>query len=721
MRKGFVAGLGLASVGAVALTIAACGRGEAGTPSALATRGVTDALLATAPEGEWLSYGRDQGEQRFSPLNQINDQNVGQLGLAWSVDLDTARGQEATPLMHDGVLFTTTAWSMVKAYDARTGKVLWEYDPKVPRETLVDACCDAVNRGAALYGDNIYFGTLDGRLIALDQKTGKVVFDKVVVPQRQTYTITGAPRVVKGRIVIGAGGGEFKARGYIAAYDAQTGAEVWKFHTVPGDPKKGFENKAMEAAAKTWTGEWWTLGGGGTVWDGITYDPKTNLILFGTGNAEPWNPAPAGRNGDALYTSSIVAVNADTGAYAWHFQETPEDRWDFDSDAQITLADLTIGGKPRHVLLHAPKNGHAYVLDAATGAFIHAAPFVPVNWTTGIDPKTGRPAINPEARYEKGDKPFIGMPGAGGAHSWQPQSFSPKTNLLYIPANVAGFPYAAAKDWKASAIGFQTGIDGYSTAMPPIAEVQAGAMAGTTGALVAWDPVANKVAWKVDQLSPWNGGILSTAGNLVFQGNAQGQFVAYSADKGQKLWSFEAQSGIVAAPMTYSIGGEQYVAVLVGWGGVWDVATGILAHKGGASRNISRLMVFKLGAKGQLAAPPPSNAGPLDPPPLTGTPQQVAHGGALYGRYCNVCHGDAAVAGGVNPDLRHSGAIGSAEGLKMIVLDGALHEAGMVSFKSVLTADDAEAIRQYLISRANEDKALEAKTGKRIGKGVSRN
>ncbi|WP_333838808.1 PQQ-dependent dehydrogenase, methanol/ethanol family [Novosphingobium sp.] len=721
MRKGFMASLGLVSAAAVALTIAACGKGEAGTPAKMAVAGVTDALLATAPEGEWLSYGRDQGEQRFSPLEQINAQNVGQLGLAWSVDFDTARGQEATPLMHDGVLYTTTAWSMVKAYDARTGKVLWEYDPKVPRETLVDACCDAVNRGAALYGDKIYVGTLDGRLIALDQKTGRVVFDKVVVPQRQTYSITGAPRVVKGRIVIGAGGGEFKARGYIAAYDPNTGAEVWKFHTVPGDPKKGFENKAMEAAAQTWTGDWWTLGGGGTVWDGITYDPKTNLLLFGTGNAEPWNPAPTGRNGDALYTSSIVAVNADTGAYAWHFQETPEDRWDFDSDAQITLADLTIGGRQRHVVLHAPKNGHAYVLDAATGQFIQAAPFVPVNWTTGIDPKTGRPAINPEARYEKGDKPFIGMPGAGGAHSWQPQSFSPRTGLLYIPANVAGFPYAAAKDWKSSAIGFQTGIDGYSTAMPPIPEVQAGAMAGTTGALIAWDPVANKAAWKVDQVSPWNGGILSTAGNLVFQGNAQGQFVAYSADKGQKLWSFEAQSGIIAAPMTYSIGGEQYVAVMVGWGGVWDVATGILAHKGGASRNISRLLVFKLGAKGQLPAPPPSNAGPLDPPPLTGTPQQVAHGGALYGRYCNVCHGDAAVAGGVNPDLRHSGAIGSAEGLKMIVLDGALHEAGMVSFKSVLTADDAEAIRQYLISRANEDKALEAKMGKRIGKGVSRN
>ena len=278
-----------------------------------------------------------------------------------------------------------------------------------------------------------------------------------------------------------------------------------------------------------------------------------------------------------------------------------------------------------------------------------------------------------------------------------------------------------AKDWKATDIGFQTGLDGYVTAMPADAKARSAAMSATTGTLVAWDPVAKKAAWKVELPSPSNGGILSTAGNLVFQGTAGGDFVAYSADKGQKLWSFPAQSGIVAAPMTYAIGGEQYVAVMVGWGGVWDVATGILAHKGGASRNIRRLLVFKRGAKGQLPPPPPSNAGPLDPPPLTGTPQQVAHGGQLYGRYCNVCHGDAAVAGGVNPDLRHSGAIGSAEGIKMVVLDGALHEAGMVSFKSVLSADDAEAIRQYLISRANEDKALEAKTGQRIGKGTARN
>lgn len=698
----------LAAVSALALV--SCGM-VGGGAAQLAKDGVTDAMIQQAPDGDWLSYGRDYGEQRFSPLGAINDQNVGQLGLAWSFDLDTARGQEATPLVHDGVLYVSTAWSMVKAFDAATGKPLWAYDPKVPRETLVRACCDAVNRGVALYGDKVYVGTLDGRLVALDQKTGKVVFEKVVVPNQSDYTITGAPRIVKGRVLLGSGGSEYKARGYIAAYDAETGNEVWKFHTVPGNPKDGFENKAMEAAAKTWGGEWWKLGGGGTVWDSITYDVADNLILFGTGNAEPWNPASANRSGDSLYTSSIVAVNADTGEYAWHFQETPEDRWDFDSDAQITLADLTIGSEKRHVAIHAPKNGHVYVLDAKTGKFLSAKPFAPVNWAKSIDPVTGHPDINPDARYEKTGKPFIGLPGAGGAHSWQPQSFSPKTGLLYIPANIAGYPYAAAKDWQPSDIGFQTGIDGYVTSMPADAKVRAGALAGTTGALIAWDVAAGKEAWRVPLLSAWNGGVLSTAGNLVFQGNAQGQFVAYSADKGQKLWSFGAQSGVIAAPMTYAVGGEQYVAIMVGWGGVWDVATGILAHKGGAQRNISRLLVFKLGAKGQLVAPPPQNKLVLDPPPFTGTPEQVAKGGDLYGRYCNVCHGDAAIAGGLNPDLRHSGAINSPEGIKTVVIDGALHELGMVSFKSALKPEDVEAIRMYLIKRANEDKVLEEKGG----------
>lgn len=695
----------LVVLGSMALALAGCQK--AGTePAKLAASGVTDAMLVKPDDNEWLTYGRDMNEQRFSPLTQITDANVGQLGLAWSADLDTARGQESTPLMHDGTLYVTTAWSKVNAYDAKTGALKWSYDPKVPREVLVHVCCDAVNRGAALYGDKLYLGSLDGRLIALDAKTGKEIFARKVVPNDSDYAITGAPRVAKGKILLGAAGGEYKARGYLAAYDPNDGHEVWKFYTVPGDPSKPFESKAHEAAAKTWSGEWWKYGGGGTVWDAIVFDPATNLVYFGTGNAEPWNPAPVGRKGDSLYTSSIVAVNADTGEYAWHFQETPQDRWDFDSDAPITVADLKINGQDRHVVVHAPKNGHVYVLDARSGQFLSAKAFTTVNWATAIDPKTGAPTFNPAAFYEQTGKPWVSLPGALGGHSWQSQSFSPKAGLLYIPANDLAYPYLADTNWKPTDIGFQTGTDGGKTSMPADPKIRAGAAAASKGKLIAWDPVTQSAKWTVDHVGPWNGGVLSTAGNLVFQGTAGGEFVAYSADQGKKLWSFGTQTGVIAAPMTYAIDGEQYVAIMVGWGGVYDLATGVLANKSGSVRNVSRLLVFKLGAKGALPALKPTQQLVLDPPASKGTPQQIAHGGAVYGRYCAVCHGDAAVAGGLVPDLRHSGAINSPDAIRAVVIEGALQHNGMVSFKSALKPEDVEDVRQYVIMRANEDKKL---------------
>ena len=689
----------------VAVT-AACnvtGAGEkAGSPPA--TQGVTDALIASAPEGEWLSYGRDYNEQRFATLAQINDTNVKDLGLAWSADMDTARGQEATPLMHAGVLYVSTAWSLVKAYDARTGKLLWSYDPKVPRETLVRICCDAVNRGVALYGDKVYVAALDGRLIALDQKTGKEVWSKVVVPDQVNYAITGAPRIAKGKVLIGSAGSEYRARGYIAAFDAQTGDELWRFHTVPGDPAKGFENPAMEKAAKSWTGKWWEFGGGGTVWDSITYDPVTNLVYFGTGNAEPWNPKVADRTGDSLYTSSVVAVNADTGEYAWHYQETPEDRWDYDSNSQIMVADLMLGGKSTHVVMHAPKNGVFYVLDAKTGKFLTGTPFTKITWASSIDPITGRPVINPEARYEQTGKMYLGSPGIYGAHTWHPMSFSPKTGLVYIPTNEAPFPYLADNEFEPGPIGMQLGLKSVPT--PADKAARNAARATLSGALIAWDPVARKEVWRVPFDGPSNGGTLATAGNLVFQGTARGEFVAYSADKGTRLWSFPAQTGIIAAPMSYALDGEQYVAILVGWGGLWDLFGSVAADKSGPTRNISRMLVFKLGAAGKLPAAPAMADRVLDPPPSTGNAAQFARGEVLYGRYCGVCHGGEAISGGVVPDLRHSPTLNSSDAIKSIVIDGALKHNGMVSFKEAITPDDAEALRHYLIKRANEDKAL---------------
>ena len=357
-----------------------------------------DRLLAAGDDGaNWLSYGRTYDEQRFSPLTTVNDANVSQLGLEWSSDLDTARGQEATPIVVDGVMYITTAWSMVKAYDAATGKPLWSYDPEVPRSKLIDVCCDAVNRGVAVYQGKVYVATLDGRLIALNADDGKVIWSKLTIPEGSHMAITGAPRVVKGKVLIGSAGAEYITRGYLAAYDAETGKEAWRFYTVPGDPSKPFEGKHLEVAAKTWAPDAWKNGGGGTVWDSITYDPKTDLVFFGTANAEPWNPSARGSAaGDSLYTASIVAIRPDTGEYVWHFQETPEDRWDFDSNQQIMVADIPVNGKAQHVVLHAPKNGFFYTLDAATGKFRQAL----CQDQLGDRPRSGHGQANRQSRCE---------------------------------------------------------------------------------------------------------------------------------------------------------------------------------------------------------------------------------------------------------------------------------------------------------------------------------
>ena len=696
--------LGLAAVS----LLASCANTSPATKSAA----VDDArLVGGSPDGaDWLSYGRTYDEQRFSPLTQVSDGNVGQLGLAWSSDLDTARGQEATPIVVDGVMYVSTAWSMVKAYDAATGKPLWDYDPQVPREKLVDACCDAVNRGVAVYKGKVYVATLAGDLVALNAATGAVAW-KVHTTDGAHMTITGAPRIAKGRVLIGNAGGEYITRGYISAYDAETGKRVWRFYTVPGDPAKPFEQPGLASASKTWPAGAWKLGGGGTVWDAITYDPKTNLVYFGTGNAEPWNPAARGTTGgDSLYTSSIVAVNADTGAYVWHFQETPEDRWDFDSNQQIITADLPVGGATRRMLLHAPKNGFFYVLDAKTGKFVSGKPFAMVNWAKGLDPVTGRPDVNPDAKYEQTGKAFIGLPGAMGAHSWNPMAFSPKTGLVYIPANQAAQPFnAAAKGWKPGAVGFQLGLESSVVSMPADARMRAGAMAATTGSLIAFDPVAGKARWTVPYAGPSNGGTLATAGNLVFQGTAGGQFIAYTADTGKPLWKFSTQTGVIAAPMTYSVRGEQYVAILAGWGGVYDLAPpGFLVRKSGSVRNISRLLVFKLGAKGALPAAPADAVLPLDPPPFAGTVAQVTEGARYYANSCAFCHGDSGMAGGLNPDLRHSASLGQPKLWQQIVHDGLLSTNGMVGWSKNFSPAQIETIRQYLIKRANEDKALEA-------------
>ena len=693
-----------------ALSMALLATVLAGGCSRDAQEGVGD-LVSSAPEGEWRSYGRDYAEQRFSPLDAINAGNVSELGLTWFADLDTARGQEATPLVIDGRIYTSTAWSKVKAYDAKTGEPAWEYDPQVPGETAIKACCDVVNRGLAAWGDKLYLGTLDGRLVALDRESGTEAWSRVTVDQSKPYTITGAPRVVDGKVIIGNSGAEFGVRGYVTAYDAESGEQLWRFYTVPGGPEEeSSEPDYLARARETWNGEWWKLGGGGTVWDAMAYDPELDLLYIGVGNGAPWNQAyrsPGG--GDNLYLSSIVAVRPDSGEYVWHYQQTPGETWDFTATQHIMLADLEIGGELRKVLMQAPKNGFFYVLDRATGELISAENYVPQNWTDGIDMATGRPIVRPEARFDLTGEPFIGTPGAGGGHSWHPMAFNPAEGLVYIPAIEAAFPYFPEANWQPDPNrGMNTGLDLAAGAMPADTAVRQAAIEATKGALIAWDPVKQEERWRVPHPGPWNGGLLSTAGNLVFQGNGLGNFAAYSAADGQQLWSFHAGTGIIAPPITYAIDGEQYVAVLAGWGGVWPLSpSGILSGQERPLPNLSRLLVFKLGGTAQLPPTPASTARPLDPPPFRGTDEQVAAGSYDFGRYCSQCHNDAAVGSGVLPDLRRSPTLDNQDSWMAIVHDGAFAANGMVAFSPSLSRERIESIRQYVIKRANEDKALE--------------
>jgi quinohemoprotein ethanol dehydrogenase len=661
-------------------------------------------LAADVEPGQWMSHGRTYNEQRFSPLDQINTGTVGKLGLAWFADLDSRRGQEATPLVADGVLYVSTAWSKVKAFDATTGKPLWTYDPEVPGEWAVNACCDVVNRGVALWQGKVFVGSLDGRLIALDAATGRELWDVNTIDRTKPYTITGAPRVVKGKVLIGNGGAEFGVRGYVTAYDAESGKLAWRFYTIPGDPAKGFENPILEKAAATWSGEWWALGGGGTVWDSMAYDPDLDLLYIGVGNGSPWNhQIRSDGKGDNLFLASIVALDPDDGSYVWHYQTSPGETWDHTATQHIVLADLRMGGASRRVVMQAPKNGFFYVLDAKTGTLISADPFTEISWATHVDMKTGRPVETPQARFYRTGGPFVSRQNPNGAHTWHPMSFSPQTGFVYIPVHMQDFTFAPDTAFTPLTMTTNLGLPRAAGPADPISRAAAtkASVASAGGRLIAWDPVARREVWRAPREGAANGGVLSTAGGLVFQGTGKGEFFALDAKSGTSLWSAETQSGVLAAPISYQIGDQQYVAVTVGTGGSWAMSGSEANAKGNNLPNISRLLVYALGGTAKLPPAPPRRTQPPAPPPATAPAGVVARGEAVYVVYCARCHARDTVNLGILPDLRYSDTLRSSDAWAGVVMGGQLAANGMASFASVLDADDAEAIRAYVIAQAN--------------------
>lgn len=650
--------------------------------------------------GDWLAHGRTWSEQRFSPLEGINTESVSDLSLAWYVDLPESRGQEASPIIVDGVMYTTAAWSVVYALNAVTGEELWRYDPEVDRSHAVNGCCDAVNRGVAWWQDRVIVGTLDGRLIAIDTQTGEELWSVLTVDLSQPYTITGAPRVAEGLVFIGNGGAEFGVRGYVTAYDIETGEQRWRFYTVPGNPADGFESGTMRMAAETWQGEWWELGGGGTAWDSMAYDPDLGLLYIGTGNSSPWNPLIRSEGvGDNLFVSSIVALDADTGDYVWHYQTTPGDAWDYTATQHMILADLEIDGAMRQVIMQAPKNGFFYVIDRASGEFISGENFVPVTWADGIDPETGRPNILDSAKYWETGEVSVQSPAFLGGHNWHPMSYNPETGLVYLPAQEMSFPYMADNNFEAKNLAANLGIDTSAARLPDDQEVIEAVQAATLGHLAAWDPVAQEERWRVQYPGPWNGGVLSTAGDLVFQGTAAGYLKAYDASSGTELWESPTQSAIVAPPVTYEVDGEQYLTVMAGWGGIFTIITGPLSLSSGPTLDNSRILTFKIGGEATL---PDFELAALDLPDMTGVEidrELAEQGFAVYDRYCGPCHGAGAVGSGVIQDLRYSAIPSDPTAFSTVVLDGIFASQGMVGFGSELDADDAEAIRHYIMTR----------------------
>lgn len=671
------------------------------------------ALLAAtppAPDVNWASYGGPD-ENHYSPLAQINAGNVKQLGLAWYKDINDGGSALSAPIAVDGVVYYASGLSHIRAVDAATGRELWHYDAqtwKVAGHKMRGAWGI---RGLAYDKGQIFFGTMDGRLIALNAKTGHPAWQSMTIQPDDERYISGPPWVFRGKVIIGHGGADFAPiRGYVTAYDQKTGKQLWRFHTVPGDPAKGFENKAMEMAAKTWNGEWWRYGGGGTVWNAMAYDPRFNRIYIGIGNGSPWNRkirSPGG--GDNLFLCSIVALDADTGEYVWHYQTNPGETWDFNSAMDIELTDMVVNGQKRPVLMHAPKNGFVYVIDRESGKLISAKNIVPVNWAKGIDIATGRPIENPEARYPDG-RPAVVYPSPFGAHNIEAMSYNPATGLLYIPTMDQGRVYV---DPESGLAGWRH-LDGQrlstGTGAPPpgVAPDRA-----ATSFLLAWNPATQSEAWRIPMPGiRGGGGTASTAGGLLFAGNAGGTFDAYAAATGKKLWSFNAQTAVMAQPITYRAHGRQYVSVIAG--ARFASATG-LPREWNYRTQQWRLLTFALGGRARLPRAAQVETPVLDDPAFAPVAARVAAGNGAFAQRCSICHGAATVSGGTAPDLAQSPIAMDAASFRAVLHDGLLRERGMPQFEE-LSDGEIEDLRHYIRQRARE--RLSAKPGQQVNRGL---
>jgi quinohemoprotein ethanol dehydrogenase len=664
-------------------------------PSAPSKDGSTARYRDSSNGCDWPGYGRTFGEQHDSPLTQINRDTIGRLGLAWSMDLEPTENSVTQPIAVDGVLYFATGHSVVHAVDAASGRFLWRFDPKVAEAAGFRLRLAYGSRGIAWWNGKIYTGTQDGRLIAIDAKTGKQLWSVQTLSKGMDADINAPPRVFDGKVIIGFSGDVFANRGYVTTYDAETGKQLWRFYTVPGDPAKGFENKAMEMAAKTWAGDWWRLGGGGNVWNAMTYDLETNTVYLGVGNGYPWNRRARSKDwGDNLFISSIVALDGTTGEYKWHYQVSPGDSWDHEPMEDMELADLILSGKPRKVLLQASKNGFFYVIDRVTGELISAKPYAKVTWASRIDIKTGRPVENPGIRYPDGTTAEI-WPSSWGAHGWVAMAYSPKTRIAFIPVIEVGYQYTDkgidVKNWRPPANHYS--IDLGLSYTPT----------NGTGALVAWNPVTQKELWKVPHPTNVNGGVMVTAGDVVFQGTIDGTFKAYAAATGRVLWSFAAQAPLLAAPISYAVNGTQYVTLLTGLGtGAGLMASEIAgAEKYGIDPRSQARRVLTFALDGKATLPPALTAIPpaIEDPGFKHDARSAAAGEMVFDQSCLICHGQDAVGAIHAPDLRRSAIPLSDEAFTAVVRGGLLTPKGMPTFAE-LTNEQLANLREYIRTRA---------------------